>query len=146
MISPEPGRRLSLGQRHRVFGLHLVQHRRQIRRRERLAAGEHVIEHRSRREDVGPVIDFRAARLLGRHEVGRADDEAARRHVRVGEPRHAEVEDLQAPVVLDEDVAGLDVAMEDAVHVRDGEPFAHLAHEIERRLERRATGRASGSR
>ena len=86
------------------------------------------------------MVDFLAAGLLGRHEVGRADDEAAGGHVGVGEPRHAEVEDLQAAVVLDEDVPGLDVAVEDAVHVRDGEALAHLAHHVEARLERERLG------
>jgi hypothetical protein len=57
------------------------------------------------------------------------------RHVRVRQPGHPEIEHLQTPVVLNEDVARLDVAVNDAVHVRNGQAFAHLGHEVERRLE-----------
>ncbi len=71
------------------------------------------------RVDVGLRADFRAADLLGRHVGGRADERAALRLLRVGfgrrgEPRDAEVDHAWAPVAVDEDVRGLQVAVHDA--------------------------------
>ena len=49
-----------------------------------------------------------------------------------GERGETEVGDLGAPLAVDQDVAGLEIAMEDAALVRGAEPGAELARELER--------------
>ena len=94
-------------------------------RGERRTAGEHLVENRAEAEEVGPGVDGFAADLLRRHVAGRADHRpglglgrrAAGRCRLVARPRElgdAEVEDLDPPVARDEQVVGLQVAMDDA--------------------------------
>ncbi len=89
---------------------------------ERTLPRDHLVERHAERPDVGPVIDPPAARLLRRHVGHRADRRALSRSARLtGERRQAEVEDLGPAVLCDEDVGGLDVAVDDAPAVRLGE-------------------------
>ena len=68
-------RRDRLIPRRRILRLRLLRDREHRRR-----AGGNPGEHRAEREHVRPVIDrCIAARLLGRHVVGRADDRIAAR-------------------------------------------------------------------
>ena len=126
----------TVAERRRLFELELVEHRRQIPARERLAPGQDVIEHRARGEDVGPRVHRLAARLLGRHVIGRAQHRAGRGHARIDEAGHAEIENLQQPVALHEQVARLQIAVHDALPVRRRQSLAHLNHEIELAFER----------
>ena len=92
------------------------------------------------------MIDAIAARLLGRHVGGRADDEA-RRRVRTGrsdrrcvgrdhfdELRQAEVDDLRVAVLGDHHVGRLEIAVDQPLFVRTGKPFSDLDRDIERAL------------
>ena len=103
----------------------LVDERRDRLARKRPRAGQKLVEHDAQREEIGPAVDLLAPDLLGRH-VGRASDHLARpRHVgarRGGELSDAEVGHLHAAVFGDQDVAGLDVAVDDVplVGVRQG--------------------------
>ena len=106
---------------------------------ERAAAGEHLVEHRPQREDVRPVVGHLALGLLGGQVADRADHRPGVRGpgggrraaevARAGEqrvlPGEAEVEDLDAPVVQEEEVLGLDVAVDDALVVRGGQALRH---------------------
>ena len=126
-------------QRRRV----VVQHRRDgVRGRgagERATAAEGLVQDRSQGEEVCTPIRREPARLLGR-EVAHGAHQEARLRVRVGgvaavRPRQAgdpEVEDLDPPVRGEEDVVGLQVAVDDGAPVRGLEPVAHLDRELDR--------------
>ena len=94
---------------------------------ERDLAREQLERHAADRVEVRPRADVLRHRLLGRHVGRRADrrarrgQEGARLHLRrrLGD---AEVGDLHAPVRGDHQVLGLEVAVDDAVLLRVGEP------------------------
>ena len=92
--------------------------------------GKHFVEHRTKCKDVAARIGGLAAHLLRRHVARRAHHHA-RRRVRTGEGglvqfcagflrqfRQSEIEDLDAPVLGDENVLGFQVAMDDSLLVR----------------------------
>src|SRR5262249_38663467 len=102
----------------------------------RWLTGEALVEHATQREQVAAVIDLEALLLLGRHVAARAEG-----RVGVGEPRfrpfdarYAEVEQLDVIVrgatlvseLLEEDVAWLEIAMNDAGGVHGSQRVAHL--------------------
>ncbi len=113
---------------------------------ERLPARQHLVENHPERENVGTVIDAQALDLLGRHVVERSHDGArfrgpggtprqdgSRRRARLlfrGRrlllPGQAEVEDLHVPVLRDEEVLGLQVAVNDPLLVRRREALRDL--------------------
>ena len=108
-------------------------------------AGDQREERRTDRPDVRLRVDLRAIadRLLGRHEARRAEEKARRRLLGAEARLHlreAEVEDLEAPFLRDEEVVRLDVAMDDALLVRRGEHveelLADLVHVGERKADR----------
>ena len=82
-------------------------------------AGERHVHARADREDVAAAVDLggESERLLGRDVRGRADGGAHPRGLDAGagisHARHAEVEHLHLPGIGDEDVARLDVAVDD---------------------------------
>jgi hypothetical protein len=88
-------------------------------------AGEHLVERHAERPHVAARVDgVRMADLLGRHVVGRSEHAALDRRaagVRA-EFRDAEIEHLHELVALgaldDEDVLGLEIAMDDVVVMR----------------------------
>ena len=96
------------------------------------APGQHLEHHDAERPDVAARVGLFAARLLRRHVGDGADRRSRNRQLqRVGELRQAEVENLHA-VVGDDQVAGLDVAMDDALRVRFGEPLGDLRGDLDR--------------
>ena len=125
--------------RRRLVAQHRAEKLRRARPLEGTVAREHLEEHGAQREDVRPVVGHLAAGLLGRQVAHGADHGprvrgpgGGRRAGQVplaGEqgilPREAEVEDLDAPVVQEEEVLGLDVAVDDALVVRGGEALRH---------------------
>ncbi len=101
------------------------------------APDQHFPEHRPEREEVASVVGGKAARLLGRHvrrgaenrpRVGRQRARQGPRVVGSGffAPGEAEVEELDALVARDEDVFGLEVAVNDALLVRGCESLGDL--------------------
>jgi hypothetical protein len=84
-------------------------------------AVQRLPQRRAKRELVDPRIEVFAARLLRRHVRRRADHVLDRTVVRSREP---EVGDPRAPVVADQHVIGLEVAVDDAGGVCRGETFA----------------------
>ena len=93
---------------------------------ERLAPDDQLEEHRPYAEHVAAAVDLGALDLLGRHVVGRSEDDAGGGHGGGGESGDAEVHDLHRAVLTDEDVGGLDVAVDDAGLVGVGQPVQHL--------------------
>ena len=93
---------------------------------ERVLPGDQVIEHDAQRVDVGARVDAVAANLLGRHRVRRAepgadDGQPALARVGVQQLGDAEVQQLDHALAADlgdEDVARLEVAVDDAEIVR----------------------------
>ena len=98
---------------------------------ERPLAYEELVENDAHREDVGPAIDRGAAHLLGAHVVDCAHHHAAAREVHPPEFGDAEVHDLGGAVVEHPDVARLDVAVDDAPLVGEGESAADLDDDVE---------------
>ncbi len=100
---------------------------------------EDVVERGSERVDVAAlVVRLVAARLLGRHVGERADLRAGARDLRRGaaELGDPEVEDVGPRGGVDEDVLGLQVAVDDALLVRVLDGARHVAERLERPVER----------
>ena len=101
-------------------------------------AGEHLVKDHAEREDVGAVVDFpRLADLFGRHVVERAHDlcVAGERGVLgagLKQLGQTEVGDLHMAGAVEEDVVGLDVAVDHALVVGVLERVANLGHHAER--------------
>ena len=106
-------------------------------------AGQHFMQHDPEAEDVGPMVDSLAARLLGRHVRRRAEYHAglglgrcacdgagiATEHSHeFGEP---EVDDLRVAVVGQHHVGRLQIPVDDAFVVRAREAFGDLDGEVD---------------
>ena len=110
---------------------------------ERQLAAQHLVDDDTEREQIDPVIDRIGDRLLGRHVVGRPEDESVRgqstfrvraiaalaqdRDPEVDDPRHL----VPVQVLLDDDVLGLEVAVDEARLVRVIQALEHLAGEVD---------------
>ena len=94
---------------------------------ERDVAGQHLVEDDPERVDVGARVGALPHRLLGRDVVGRAEHAPGGGDARLlelaGDP---EVGDLGPPVGVDQDVLRLDVAVDHAARVGDGEAAGDL--------------------
>jgi hypothetical protein len=94
--------------------------------REYEAAGQHLVQHAPERPDVRAFVDGVTARLFRAH-IGRRTDDPAGLECRAGDCRHraavrraarkylchAEVEHLDVAVVIELDVGGLQIAVND---------------------------------
>ncbi len=104
------------------------------------AAGEHLVREHAEGVDVRAPVDRAAPALLGRHEVGRADEGAVARAAGVGlaqaeELGDAEVEQLRPHLPVDrrdEHVLGLEVAVHHAGRVGGRERRGHVAQRRQR--------------
>ena len=114
---------------------------------ERHAPDEHLVEADPERVDVGAVIDVGATlALLGRHVRRRAEHEPGARAVRAegalvaGQLGDAEIEELDEVLVAaarrQDDVVGLEIAVDDAGLVRRGERIRDLERDRQRPLGR----------
>ena len=90
---------------------------------------EQLVEDRAQGEHVRARVGLLAAHLLGGHVVRRAHHRARPRHVGGAEAGEAEVEDLDLAVGLEVHVAGLEVAVDDSLRVREAEAVAQLLHD-----------------
>ena len=95
--------------------------------RERHLARQQLEEHDPSRVEIRRLVDRRAARLLRREVLRRADDRAFLRHLARAGARDAEVGDLHDAFGVDDDVVRLDVAVDHAVSVRVAERGENLA-------------------
>jgi hypothetical protein len=90
------------------------------------------------RPDVRAAVDRSRARLFRAH-VGDCSDRlvqiAVRRAVNLGDP---EIENLRRPIGQEDDVGGLDVAMDDPRFVRVSESARHLLRDRKGFIEREA--------
>ena len=83
---------------------------------EREVAGEHLVEHEPDGKEIGAFVGLVAERLFGREVVDRPEQRAHRGGpglVGSERQRHPQVAELRLPGRREEDVAGLDVAMDD---------------------------------
>ncbi len=90
----------------------------------RVLADERLVEHQRRRPDVDLVVGRLAEHLLRRHVAQRSQEAVVDRRVgglEVGDP---EVRQLRHAILAQEDVAGLDVPVDDPLRVGVGERVA----------------------
>jgi len=95
----------------------------------REASGEELEEEDAEGIEVRPRVDVVAQGLLRGHVVGRAEGGVGLRETRLvalEAPGEAEIDDPGPAVGAEEDVAGLDVAVDDPGRVEGGEPFQDL--------------------
>jgi len=97
------------------------------RQRRRRRSTEHLVEHYPDAVHVAGGSRDAPPSLLGRH-VPRSPAHGPRGFLAaaLGQPSDPEVPDLHPPATVDQHVAGLDVAMDDAVAVR----FGHAAGDV----------------
>ena len=103
---------------------------------ERHAAGEALVEHEPERVQVGAAIEASSAHLLGREVLGRAHHHVVARQVvaAVETLGDAEVGEQDATVGRHEDVAGLDVAVDEAGAVGGVEGGGDARADVDRQL------------
>jgi hypothetical protein len=108
----------------------------------RRVADEHFVQHDAETVEIGAAVDRAAARLFGTHVVRRADDRAGAGHAQRGfvRARDAEIGEDGRAVFAQQDVVGLDVAVDDAFFLRIGKRRGDLARDAQRQRgrERRA--------
>ena len=111
---------------------------------ERRAPRQQLVRQHADRIDVGPVIDVRVARhLLRRHVLRRPEEHAVARERQRSRrrrqgPRYPEVAH-QRVTTGDQDVVGLDVAVDDALGVRIRERVADVPEDHEDMIHRYCT-------
>jgi hypothetical protein len=93
---------------------------------EGLLVGEQLVTDDADGEDVGAGVDGMAQQLFRRHVPRRADDRRHAGRQTVDDLGDAEIEDLEPPRAVDQQIARLDVAMDHVHLVRRGSPGAHL--------------------
>ncbi|MFO0635453.1 MAG: hypothetical protein U0168_21625 [Nannocystaceae bacterium] len=111
----------------------LRQHLDQGVAQKRRTAGEHLEQHRTDRVEIGARVDHRTLGLLGRHVPRRAEQRAHAREplrprARLLLAHQPEVEQLERLAAVrtahQQDVLGLDVAVDEAVAVHVGQRLA----------------------
>ena len=108
--------------------------------RERQPSGEQLVEDDPDRVDVRALVDGGAAGLLRREVLSRPDDRPGLCHLARRRPGDTEVGDLEArlavAVLREDDVVGLDVAVDDPAAVREAQRAQDLAGDLDRGRDR----------
>ena len=99
---------------------------------ERLHTREHLVEHDAERVDVAAGVGHAARDQLGREVRDRSQQLRARCGVGACGAGEPEVADLDAPVLREQHVLRLDVAVDQAPGVCGGEPGEHSVHHGDR--------------
>jgi hypothetical protein len=100
---------------------------------ERGLAGQHGVDDARQRELIGARIHRLPRDLLGRHVPDGPDHHVHRRQLgRLAQLGHPEVEHLHLPVVGEEDVLRLQIAVGDVARMRRLERRRHLLRDLER--------------
>ena len=104
---------------------------------ERHRPGQQLKEDQTDGEQVGPLVDSPAHRLLGRHVLHGAEHSAGLGHS-IGFERagKSEVHDQDSPLRIAHDVARLQIAMNDAFAVGSFQTSQHLFNDLRRILYR----------
>ena len=97
----------------------------------RRAARQHFVHDDAERIEVGAAVDLRALGLLGRDIVDGAERLAREGVLCGGDAGNAEVRDLDAAVLQNHDIMGLDVTVDDAAAVRVLKCLADLRGEVQ---------------
>ena len=97
---------------------------------------QELVEDDAERVEIRARIDLAAARLLGREVLRRPHDRARLGHLARPGARDPEVRHLHAALAVDEDVVRLDVAVDDAMPVREAERGEDLARVLDRDVDR----------
>ena len=101
-----------------------------------LLAREHLVRHDAERVDVAAGIGDASGHELGGEVRDRAEQGLPGRGVRARGAREPEVAQLDAAVVGEQHVLGLEVAVHDAGLVRGGEPREHGVEDVDGLLGR----------
>ena len=112
---------------------------------ERHLTGDRLDQRQGQRVDVGLAVDGLAPGLLGRGVAGRAEHDAGGLGPRrLGEgPGQAEVGDAQPAVLAEQEVGGLDVAVDEAPAVGVVEAAGRLEADQQRLRRRQRRPRSS---
>ena len=125
-------------------------------------AGGHFVEHDAEGEKIGAAVEFLAAQLLGRHVGHGADCGAGAGEIEAGGVGHGlriaaggpggacdfgetEVENFGVAAVGDENVGGLDVAVDDSLAVGGFEGVGDFDRHGEQAIEFHRPCRESGA-
>jgi hypothetical protein len=136
----------ALLERRRVLGRDLHDQVPRVRGLEGKLARQRFVEDHAHAVDVGRRIDLHhAAGLLRRHVLRRPEKRSVACHARadVSSARNAEVEELREATIRvfdQEDVVGLEVAVNDPCFVHDREPPEAERYRLRRLLERQRCG------
>ena len=111
-------------------------------RSERVPPRDHLVEDEPERVDVGARVDANALDLLGRHVRRGADDAHAIGAVQAvaGELAGAEIEHFDDVVVGDEDVFGLEIAVDDVDLVHGVDAVRDFRSVVQRVGDRQTPG------
>ena len=114
---------------------------------ERRPQRQQLVKRRSQAVDVGPPVDRAGSGLLGTHVPRRAEQAVVVGQARVGQPAsQAEVGHPDVPLAVDQQVGGLDVAVDHPLLVRMRQGIGRLQADLgdpakigrsARRIERR---------
>ena len=103
--------------------------------------GQHLEHHDAERVDVRPLGRRLATGLLGAHVLDRPQGRPGQRHLGLGDrPGDPEVGHLDPAVLGEEDVPGLDVAMDDPPGVGGGQRAGDLGRDPGHLGRRERTG------
>jgi hypothetical protein len=102
-------------------------------------AGQALVQHTGQGIDVGPPVDRLVGEPLRGHVVQRPDGGPGNRQrclPGTGRPRYAEVDHVNEVALRDQDVRGLDIAVDEVVRVGGIQGLGDLAEKVHGPLRR----------